>query len=65
MSDVDAGNAAYGKGDYTTALRLLRPLADQNDARAQSTIGEMYYHGRGVPQYYSEAAKRRSSHVNG
>jgi len=57
VSDVDADNAAYGKGDYTTALRLLRPLADQNDARAQSTIGEMYYHGRGVPQDDSEAIR--------
>ena len=57
VSDVDAGNAAYGKGDYATALRLLRPLADQDDARAQSTIGEMYYHGRGVPQDDSEAIR--------
>ena len=57
VSDVDADNAAYGKGDYTTALRLLRPLADQNDARAQSTIGEMYYHGRDVPQDDSEAIR--------
>lgn len=27
--------AAYAKGDYATALRLLRPLADQGDAQAQ------------------------------
>ena len=57
VSDVDAGNAAYGKGDYKTALLLLRPLADQDDASAQSIIGEMYYHGRGVLQDDSEAIR--------
>ncbi len=28
--------AAYARGDYATALRLLRPLADQGDAQAQA-----------------------------
>jgi len=28
---------ASGKGDYVTALRLLRPLADQGDAWAQAS----------------------------
>ena len=32
----DAG-AAYDKGDYATALRLLRPLAEQGNAQAQTT----------------------------
>jgi hypothetical protein len=27
--------AAYGRGDYATTLRLIRPLADQGDASAQ------------------------------
>jgi hypothetical protein len=29
------GVAAYDRGDYVTALRLLRPLADRGDADAQ------------------------------
>ena len=34
--------AAYSRGDYATALRLLRPLADQGDAVAQNYLGVMY-----------------------
>ncbi len=49
--------AAYQKQDYTTALRLLRPLADQGDADAQFLLGSMYDYGRGVPQDYAQAVK--------
>jgi TPR repeat protein len=48
--------AAYTKGDYATALRLLRPLADQGDAGAQNGLGNMYTNGQGVPQDYAQAA---------
>jgi hypothetical protein len=30
--------AAYKHGDYATALRLLRPLAEQGNARAQFNL---------------------------
>jgi TPR repeat protein len=50
----DAG-AAYTKGDYTTTLRLLRPLAEQGDAVAQVNLGFMYEKGQGVPQDYAAA----------
>ena len=43
----DAG-AAYDKGDYATALRLLRPLAEQGNAQAQTSVGAMYAKGKGV-----------------
>jgi TPR repeat protein len=39
--------AASAKGDYASALRLLRPLADQGDAAAQYTLGSMYGLGQG------------------
>jgi TPR repeat protein len=48
---------AYRQGDYPTALRLLQPLADGGDARAQYGIGVMYGMGHGVPQDYGEAMK--------
>jgi TPR repeat protein len=48
--DIDAGSAAYRKGDYASALPHVRPLADQGDARAQSILGLMYLNGRGVPK---------------
>jgi Sel1 repeat len=49
--------AAYGKGDYTTVLRLIRPLADQGQADAQFNLGLMYYRGEGIPQNYVEAMR--------
>jgi TPR repeat protein len=49
--------AAYSRGDYATALRLLRPLANQGDASAQYNLGLMYAKGDGVPQNYAEALK--------
>jgi uncharacterized protein len=48
--------AAYDRGDYATALRLMRPLADQGDARAQAALGFAYYDGKGVAVNYAEAA---------
>ena len=57
LEDTDYADAAYAKGDYATALRLLRPLADQGDAAAQYNLGVMHAKGQGVPQDYTEAAK--------
>jgi TPR repeat protein len=48
----DDANAAYARGDYETAERLLRPLAEQGDALAQYNLGLMYNAGEGVPQDY-------------
>jgi clan AA aspartic protease (TIGR02281 family) len=49
--------AAYQRGDYATAYRLVRPLADQGNAGAQISLGLMYSKGEGVPQNYTEAMK--------
>jgi uncharacterized protein len=49
--------AAYARGDYATALRLLRPLADQGNNDAQFNLGFMYAKGHGVTQDYAEAVK--------
>jgi len=49
--------AAYDRGDYATAVRLLRPLAEQGDAQAQNGLGAMYYNGKGVTQDFKEAVK--------
>jgi TPR repeat protein len=48
-------DAAYKKGDYATALRLMRSLADQGHATAQYNLGLMYDNGQGVPQDYAAA----------
>ena len=39
-----------------TAVRELKPLAAQDDTRAQILLGKMYYTGRGVRQDYGQAA---------
>src|SRR5437899_4160846 len=51
------GIAAHKRGDYVTALRLLRPLAEQGNASAQLRLGAMSESGQGVPQDYVEALK--------
>jgi uncharacterized protein len=50
------GADAYRAGDYATALRLWRPLADAGNANAQFRLGYMYHDGQGVPQDYEAAA---------
>ena len=48
---------AKDRKDYDTALRLLKPLAEQGDADAQAELGTMYENGEGVAQNYTEAWK--------
>src|SRR5208283_5440042 len=51
------GVAAYQRGDYATAMWLLRPLAaDQGMALAQFCLGVMYANGMGTPHDYAQAA---------
>jgi TPR repeat protein len=50
------GLAAYRRGDFATAMRLWRSLADQGNAEAQSRLGFMYQVGHGVPQDDAAAA---------
>ena len=49
--------AAYRQGDYTTALRIIRPMARKGYAPAQFKLGLIYVKGNGVPQDYGEALK--------
>ncbi len=55
--DYQDGRTAYNRGDYATALKELRPLAEQGHAGAQYLFGYMYYKGRGVGQDGEEAVK--------
>ena len=42
-----SGLEAYGRGEYAEALRILKPLAEQGDARAQYGLGKIYETGGG------------------
>jgi TPR repeat protein len=57
-SNAEAGYAAYRKGKYKTALEFLRPIAEGGDARAQRTLGLIYYGGgHGVQRDDAKAVK--------
>src|SRR5437867_13347281 len=50
-------DAAWMRGDYATAARLYRSLAEQGKASAQHQLAKMYENGEGVAKSQSEAAK--------
>ncbi len=54
---LDEGVAAHKRGDYATALREFRVLAEQGHAGGQRNLGTMYRKGQGVPQDYAEAVE--------
>jgi TPR repeat protein len=54
---LEDGLAAYDRDDWATALKLLRPLAEQGNAQAQRSLGDLYANGQGVPKDYVEALK--------
>ena len=54
-ADYQAGMDAKNRGDFAKALRELRPLAEQGDARAQFYLGMLYENGAGVPEDYEKA----------
>ena len=63
QADFKAGEKAFGRGDYATALREWEPMAKQRHAGAQYHLGLLYANGQGVPkddvqarQWYEKAA---------
>ena len=54
-ADYQAGMDAYNGGDYATALREWRPLAEQGDPGAQFRLGSLYENGEGVPRDFAKA----------
>jgi TPR repeat protein len=53
---LEDGQAAYYRGDYVTAFRLLRPFADKGEVEVQFNLGFMYSEGLGVQRDYVAAA---------
>lgn len=53
---LGSGTAAFNRGDYNTAARLLLPQAERGNARAQGMVGFMYATGQGLPQAYDAAS---------
>ena len=55
--DFLKGLTAAQVGDYGTALREFKPLAEEGNYFAQHNLGVMYDNGYGVPQNYKTAVK--------
>ena len=53
----DEGVSASERDAYATALRVLRPLAEQGDVGSQLNLAIMYAKGLGVAQDHAEAAR--------
>ncbi len=56
-ADFEVGVAAYQRGDYATAVKEFRAVAEQGAPDAQYNLGFMYEDGKGVVQDYKEAIK--------
>jgi TPR repeat protein len=54
--DFRRGLSAFNMGDYATALKVWRPLAEKDEPRSQAGIGFMYHRGMGVRADDHEAA---------
>ena len=54
---IDDAIAAYNNGDYSQALRIWKPLAEQGNADAQNSVGGMYVKGEGLTQSNQEALR--------
>ena len=50
--DLKKAEIAFEEEEYKTAYKLLLPLAEQGNAKAQSKLGDMYFQGKGVHQDY-------------
>ena len=57
LADFEDGLFASRKGDYVTAFREFRSLAENGHANAQLQLGMMYEMGLGVKKDYSKAEK--------
>jgi TPR repeat protein len=47
--------AASDRGNYATAIQLLRPLAEQGNPRAEISLGYAYSQALGIPKDYMQA----------
>jgi hypothetical protein len=56
-ADFEAGVAAARGGDYASALREWRPLAEAGDRDAQFNLGLLYENGFGVAADAAQAAR--------
>jgi len=54
---LEEAKKAKQRNDFSSAYKLLKPLAEQGNADAQYNLGVLYNKGEGVPQSYAKAVK--------
>jgi len=54
---IDDANAAYQRGNYAAAEKILLPLAESGNAYAQYRLGQVYAEATGELRSVEEAAK--------
>jgi len=57
FAGMNEAKVAYAKGDYVTAAKETRILAEQGNIQAQYELGILYENGQGVKQDYKQAFK--------
>ena len=53
--DYEAGLKAFNRGDYPTAFKQWKPLAEKGNIKAQHYLGLMYTQGLGVPKDHAKS----------
>lgn len=54
---IERAEEYYRMGEYLQAAKILRPLADGGDARAQVLAADMFFAGKGVPKNEAQGIK--------
>ncbi len=65
--DYKTGMKAYKAKDYKAALKEWMPLAEQDDPKAQNSLGFMYLNGRGIAKDKAKAVfwfRKAADHGN-
>jgi TPR repeat protein len=55
--NADEGASALDEGNYQAIFEATQSVAEEGNAKAQYTLGDMYRRGLGVSQNYSKAAR--------
>ena len=64
LADWEEASGAYERGDYATAFREYRKLAETGDPSAEASLAYFYEKGLGTKQDYREAARLYHSAVS-
>ena len=56
-ANFNDGWLAYSNGDFKSAAKQWRPLAEKGNAKSQTNLGILYFNGKGVLKDYKQAVR--------